>query len=275
LVVYVPIGEAMDVRIDGQVAIITGGDSGLGRSIATQLAEAGALVVVNYHQNEAKAAETIHEIEDHGGEAISFRGDVASEEDVDRLVAAAVSAFGGFDIMVSNSGRQKDAAIADMSLDDWRAVIDTNLTGQFLCARAAIKRFRLQGNRGRVRANGTILCMSSVHETIPWAGHANYAASKGGVGMLMRTLAQEVAGEGIRINSIAPGAIETPINESSTSGTAGGKLLKLIPYGRIGDAVDVARLALFLVSDMADYMVGATVLVDGGMSLYPGFQDNG
>jgi glucose 1-dehydrogenase len=265
----------MDVRIDGQVAIVTGGDSGLGRSIATQLAEAGALVVVNYHQNEAKAAETIREIEDHGGEAISFRGDVASEEDVDRLVAAAVSAFGGFDIMVSNSGMQKDAAIADMSLDDWRAVIDTNLTGQFLCARAAIKRFRLQGNRGRVRANGTILCMSSVHETIPWAGHANYAASKGGVGMLMRTLAQEVSGEGIRINSIAPGAIETPINESSTSGTAGGKLLKLIPYGRIGDPVDVARLALFLVSDMADYMVGATVLVDGGMSLYPGFKDNG
>jgi glucose 1-dehydrogenase len=265
----------MDVRIDGQVAIVTGGDSGLGHSIATQLAEAGASVVVNYHQDEAKAAETINEIEDRGGKAISFRGDVASEEDVDRLVAAAVRAFGGFDIMVSNSGRQKDAAIADMSLDDWRAVIDTNLTGQFLCARAAIKRFRLQGNRGRVRANGTILCMSSVHETIPWAGHANYAASKGGVGMLMRTLAQEVAGEGIRINSIAPGAIETPINESSTSGTAGEKLLRLIPYGRIGDPVDVARLVLFLVSDMADYMVGATVLVDGGMSLYPGFQDNG
>ena len=265
----------MEVRVDGQVAIVTGGDSGLGRSIATQLAEAGASVVVNYHKDEAKAAETIKEIEDHGGRAISFRGDAASEEDVDRLVGAAVSAFGGLDIMVSNSGRQKDAAIADMSLDDWRAVIDTNLTGQFLCARAAIKRFRLQGNRGRFRANGTILCMSSVHETIPWAGHANYAASKGGVGMLMRTLAQEVAGEGIRINSIAPGAIKTPINESSTSGTAGEKLLKLIPYGRIGDPVDVARLALFLVSDLADYMVGASVLVDGGMSLYPGFQDNG
>ena len=264
----------MDVRLDGQIALVTGGSSGLGRAIALEFAEAGADVVVNYHSNADEAAEVVREIEKAGGRATAVKANVGDEAEVEKLFAA-VDQFGGLDILVANSGIQKDAAISEMSLEDWRAVIDVNLTGQFLCARAALKRFRSQGNRGRARANGNILCMSSVHEVIPWAGHVNYAASKGGVAMLMRSLAQEVAGEKIRINGLAPGAIKTPINEEATTGPERKELLKLIPYGRVGDPEDVARLALFMVSDFADYMVGSTVFIDGGMTLYPGFDDNG
>ena len=264
----------MDIRLNEQVALITGGDSGLGRAIALQFAEAGAAVVVNYHSAEDKAAAVVAEITRGGGRARAVQGDMAQEADVERLFAATIDSFGGLDILVANSGIQKDAPITEMTLDAWRAVLDLNLTGQFLCARAAIKRFRQQGPR-KARAIGNILCMSSVHERIPWAGHVNYAASKGGVAMLMQTLAQEVAGEHIRVNAIAPGAIRTPINSAATEGEAGKRLLKLIPYGRIGDPVDVAKAALFLVSDAADYIVGATLFVDGGMTLYPGFEDNG
>jgi glucose 1-dehydrogenase len=265
----------MDIRLDGQVALVTGGDSGIGRGIAILFAQAGAAVVVNYHKAEDKARQVVAEIEGAGGRAVVAQGDVSQEADVARVFDEAVAAFGGIDILVANSGRQKDAPIADMTLEQWQGVIDTNLTGQFLCARAAIRLFRSQGKRGSSRALGKILCMSSVHQLIPWAGHVNYAASKGGIAMLMQTLAQEVAGERIRVNGIAPGAIRTPINEAQTEGEAGQKLLELIPYGRIGDPEDVARAALFLASDMADYIVGTTLFVDGGMALYPGFEDNG
>jgi len=265
----------MKLKLKDQVVLVTGGDSGIGRAISLAFADEGARVVVNYNSSEEKADEVVRQIVDNGGRAIAVQCNVSSEADVERLFAETIQAFGGLDILVANSGVQKDAAFADMSLDEWKGVLDVNLTGQFLCARAAVRRFREQGNRGRMRANGVILCMSSVHETIPWAGHVNYAASKGGLGMFMRSLAQEVARDGIRVNGIAPGAIRTPINEDATEGDAGKKLLELIPYGRIGDAVDVANLALFMASDLADYMTGSTVYVDGGMSLYPGFEDNG
>ena len=265
----------MKISLNDQVALVTGGDSGIGRAISIAFAAAGAKVVVNYNSSKEKADEVVQAIEQAGGRALAVQCNVSSEDDVARLFDATDKAFGGLDILVANAGMQKDAGIAEMSLDDWKAVLDVNLTGQFLCARAAVKRFRQQGNRGRMRANGVILCMSSVHETIPWAGHVNYAASKGGIGMFMRSLAQEVAQERIRVNGIAPGAIRTPINEDATEGEAGKKLLELIPYGRIGETDDVANLALFMASDLADYMTGTTVYVDGGMSLYPGFEDNG
>jgi len=265
----------MECRLDGQVALVTGASSGLGEAIARLYAQAGAKVVVNYHSGAERAEDLVRSIESGGGQAVAIGGDVSDEGAVDRLFARAVDAYGAVDILVANSGLQKDAAFTEMSLTEWKTVLDVNLTGQFLCARAAVRRFRLQGDRGVSRAIGKILCMSSVHETIPWAGHVNYAASKGGVAMLMRSLAQEVAGERIRVNALAPGAIRTPINEEATSGAAGERLLKLIPYGRVGDPVDVARAALFLASDMADYLVGATLTVDGGMTLYPGFRDNG
>lgn len=265
----------MHIKLNDQVALVTGGDSGIGRAISLAFAAAGARVVVNYNSSQDKADEVVQQIAQAGGQALAVQCDVSDEDDVERLFQEADRAFGGLDILVANSGIQKDAPFADMSLKDWKAVLDVNLTGQFLCARAAVRRFRQQGNRGRMRANGVILCMSSVHETIPWAGHVNYAASKGGIGMLMRSLAQEVAKERIRVNGIAPGAIRTPINADATEGDAGNKLLELIPYGRIGEADDVANLALFMASDLADYLTGATVYVDGGMSLYPGFEDNG
>lgn len=265
----------MKISLQDQVVLVTGGDSGIGRGISLAFAEAGAQVVVNYNSSRDKAEEVVAQITGAGGRAVAVQANVGHEDDVTRLFEETVKAFGGIDILVSNSGIQKDAPIAEMTLKDWQAVIDVNLTGQFLCTRAAIRRFREQGNRGRMRANGAILCMSSVHEIIPWAGHVNYAASKGGIGMLMRSLAQEVAPDRIRVNAIAPGAIRTPINAEATEGEAADKLLKLIPYGRIGDVEDVAALALFMASDLADYMTGTTVYVDGGMTLYPGFEDNG
>jgi len=265
----------MDIRLDKQVAIVTGGDSGLGRGIALLFAEAGASIAVNYHEQAEDAESVVAEIKKSGGQAFAVKGDVGKADDVERIFSETAAKFGGVDILVANSGMQKDAKIGDMTLEQWQAVINTNLTGQFLCAKAAIRQFRMQGDRGVSRAHGKILHMSSVHDVIPWAGHVNYATSKGGVSMLMKTLAQEVAPEGIRVNAISPGAIRTRINKEATEGDAAKKLLKLIPSRRIGEPVDIARVALFLASDMADYMVGATVYVDGGMTLYPGFEDNG
>ena len=263
----------MHIDLTGQAAIVTGASSGLGRASAIAFAKAGAKVAVNYNSSADKAREVVEAIEQAGGEAFACEADTSDETAVLKLFDETVERFGGVDIVFANAGMQKDAAYADLTLEDWKRVIDVNLTGQFLVSREAVRRFRKQGDRGFSRSIGKILFMSSVHEVIPWAGHANYAASKGGSGMLMRTLAQEIAGDRIRVNGIAPGAIATDINEDATADQD--KLLELIPYGRIGDPEDVARAALFLVSDAADYIVGSTLTIDGGMSLYPGFRDNG
>jgi glucose 1-dehydrogenase len=269
----------MHCSLERQVAIVTGASSGIGYGVARALAQAGAAVVINYNRHGEPAEKLAREITEAGGQAIAIGADVSDEAAVIRLFDETVQRFGAVDIVVANSGMQKDAASADMSLEDWNKVIGVNLTGQFLTAREAIRRFERQaaheGGRGVSRAIGKILCMSSVHEVIPWAGHVNYAASKGGIGMMMRTLAQEVAPKRIRVNAIAPGAIRTAINEKETEGEAAKNLLTLIPYGRIGTAEDIANAAVFLLSDMADYIVGSTLFIDGGMALYPGFADNG
>lgn len=265
----------MRISLEGQVAVVTGASSGIGRATAEGLAAAGAKVVVNYRSSPEQAEEVVNGVVESGGEAFAVQADVSDEAAVDEMFARAAETYGGVDVMVANAGMQKDSGSAEMTLDDWRKVIDVNLTGQFLCARAAIRRFRAQGKRPASRALGKIICMSSVHEVIPWAGHVNYAASKGGISLMMKTLAQEFAEEGIRVNAIAPGAIRTAINKEETEGEAAEKLLKLIPYRRIGVAEDVANAAAWLASDLADYVVGATIFVDGGMALYPGFRDNG
>ena len=265
----------MPHSLQDQVAIVTGASSGIGQGVARAYAEAGAAVVVNYRSSPEPAHELVRHIQANGGRACAIQADVAHEDAVERLFAGTLDAFGGLDILVANSGMQKDAPAHEMSLADWQRVIDVNLTGQFLCARAAIRQFKSQPDRQTSAARGKIICMSSVHEVIPWAGHVNYAASKGGIAMMMKTLAQEVAPDRIRVNAIAPGAIATAINAEAVRGEAGERLKTLIPYGRIGNVEDVARAAVWLASDDSDYVVGATIFVDGGMCLYPGFENNG
>lgn len=257
-------------------AVVTGASSGIGAGSARALAAAGAAVVLNYHSSAGPTRELAEEINDSGGRAIALGADVAKEDQVERLFAQALETFGALDILVANSGLQKDAAAVDMSLEDWNTVIGVNLTGQFLCARAALRIFNRQGIRqGVSRAAGKIIHMSSVHQRIPWAGHVNYAASKGGIDQLMQTLAQETSHLRIRINGIAPGAIRTAINREATEGEQEQRLLELIPYGRVGEVDDVANAVVWLASDLSDYVVGTTLFIDGGMSLYPGFRDNG
>lgn len=262
----------MLIALDQQVALITGASSGIGAGAAKALAAAGAAVVINYHSQAEPAEELARQINAEGGRAIALGADVSKEEDVERLFTQTLEAFGSLDILVANSGMQKDAKAVDMTLSDWNQVIGVNLTGQFLCARAALRIFNRQGIReGVSRAAGKIIHMSSVHQRIPWAGHVNYAASKGGVDMLMQTLAQEVSHQRIRINGIAPGAIRTDINRAANEE----QLLELIPYGRVGEVEDIANAVVFLASDASDYIVGTTLFIDGGMSLYPEFRGNG
>ena len=261
----------------GQKALVTGANSGIGKAVALALGAAGADVVVNYVAAEDQAEAVAAEIRRSGGNALAIRADVSRESDVERMFERMLAEFGTVDILVNNAGLQRDAAFHEMTLAEWNTVLGVNLTGQFLCARAAVREFRRRGVVEAVsRAAGKVICMSSVHEVIPWAGHVNYAASKGGVMMLMKSLAQELAAERIRVNSIAPGAIRTPINTAAWSTPeAYDALLRLIPYKRIGEPDDIGRAAVWLASDDSDYITGATLFVDGGMTLYPGFESGG
>ncbi len=263
--------------LQSQVALVTGGSSGIGAGVAIALAAAGAKVVVNYARSAKGADETVSKITALGGEAIAVQADVSQEEQVKAMFLQAIATYGTVDILVSNAGLQQDFSLVKMSLEAWNKVIGINLTGQFLCAREAVKEFMRRGIVcERSCAMGKIICMSSVHETIPWAGHCNYAASKGGVMMLMKSMAQELAPQKIRVNSIAPGAIKTPINkEAWDTPEAEAKLLELIPYKRVGDPLDIGNAAVWLASDASDYVNGLTLFVDGGMTLYPGFRTNG
>ncbi|MBS0198409.1 MAG: SDR family oxidoreductase [Planctomycetes bacterium] len=278
--IVMPACEARPI-LKGQTAIVTGASSGIGRGIAAAMCAAGANVVVNFVGDESKALEAVHEAThcgcSHRGKAIAVRADVADENQVDAMFARTIEEFGAVDILVNNAGLQQDAPIEQMSLAQWRRVIDVNLTGQFLCARAAVREFKRRGVRPGVScAAGKIVCISSVHEVIPWAGHVNYAASKGGVMLMMKSIAQEVAPWRIRVNSVCPGAIRTPINRAAwETREAYNDLMRLIPYKRIGEPQDIARLAVWLCSDEADYITGASLFVDGGMTLYPGFEAGG
>ena len=267
----------MSSKLNGQIAIVTGASSGIGAGVAKALAAEGATVVVNYSSSPDKGKKVLDEIQIAGGKGILVRADVSNEKDVVEMFEKTISEFGTVDILVANAGLQKDSKFHEMSLAEWNRVIGINLTGQFLCAREAIKEFLRRGVvPSRSKAAGKIICMSSVHEVIPWAGHANYAASKGGVMMLMKSIAQEYAPMKIRVNSIGPGAIRTPINHAAwQTPESYNKLLKLIPQKRIGEVEDIGGAAVWLASDDSDYVNGITLFVDGGMLLYPGFEDNG
>jgi glucose 1-dehydrogenase len=261
----------------GQKALVTGASSGIGREIALALAQFGADVVVNFASAPAGAEATVADIKRGGGNALAVRADVSDEGQVEAMFARMFTEYGTIDILVNNAGLQQDAAFDEMTLAQWNKVISVNLTGQFLCSRAAIREFKRRGVKADVScAAGKIICISSVHEVIPWAGHVNYAASKGGVMLMMKSIAQEVAPYRIRVNSISPGAIRTPINMKAwDTPEAYQDLMRLIPYNRIGEANEIGRTAAWLASDYADYITGQSLFVDGGMTLYPGFDTGG
>ena len=258
-------------------SLVTGGDSGIGRAVSIALGQAGADVVVNFRKGADAAAEVVKEASSTGSKAYAHQADVSKEDEIIAMFQKMLATFGTIDILVANAGLQQDSPFEQMTLQQWNTVIGVNLTGQFLCCREAVKEFKRRGVVRQVScAAGKIICMSSVHEVIPWAGHVNYAASKGGVMMMMKSIAQEVAPYRIRVNSIGPGAIRTPINkEAWETPAAYHQLMHLVPYKRIGEPEDIGRAAVWLASDQADYITGTTLFVDGGMTLYPGFEAGG
>ena len=263
--------------LKGQKALVTGASSGIGKAVAIALGHAGADVVVNYVHGTEQAQEVVAAIDQCGSRALACQADVSREDQVSAMFARMKAEFGTIDILINNAGLQQDAPFDEMTMAEWNRVIEVNLTGQFLCAREAVREFKRRGVVPDVScAAGKIICMSSVHEVIPWAGHVNYAASKGGVMLMMKSIAQEVAPYRIRVNSIAPGAIRTPINTDAwQTPEAYDALMTLVPYKRIGEPEDIGRAAVWLASDQADYINGISLFVDGGMTLYPGFATGG
>jgi glucose 1-dehydrogenase len=261
----------------GQVALVTGASSGIGAGVALALSARGAKVGVNYSSTADGAKAVVDEIVAAGGQAMVIKADVSKEDDVKAMFKQVIEAYGTVDILINNAGLQQDAPLVDMTVAQWQKVIDINLTGQFLCAREAAREFLRRGVvPERSKSAGKIICISSVHEVIPWAGHVNYASSKGGVMLMMKTMAQELAPYKIRVNSIGPGAIKTRINRSAwDTPEAEAKLLQLVPYQRVGEPADIGDAAAWLASDESDYVNGITLFVDGGMTLYPEFARGG
>ncbi|HEX7515906.1 MAG TPA: SDR family oxidoreductase [Chthoniobacterales bacterium] len=263
--------------LKNQKALVTGANSGIGEACALAFGAAGADVLINYVSRPEEAERVVKSIRQNGTRSIAFQADISREDQVQAMFAEMLKEFGTIDILVNNAGLQRDSRFQDMTLEQWNTVIAINLTGQFLCAREAVREFLRRGVVPDVStAAGKIICMSSVHEVIPWGGHVNYAASKGGVMQLMKSMAQELAPKKIRVNSIAPGAVKTPINRAAwETPAAEAELLKLIPEGRAGVPEDIGRAAVWLASDASDYVTGTTLFVDGGMTLYPGFATGG
>jgi len=261
--------EKVAAALDGQPALITGANSGIGRAIALGLARAGCDIAINYIAKDDAACELAQEIESLGRRAILVKADVSDEDAVAGMFRSAIDTLGTIHILINNAGLQADADIDQMTLAQWKAVLDTNLTGQFLCMREAVREFKRRGIVREIsKAAGKIVCVSSIHQSVAWAGHANYTASKGGVMMLMKSAALELAPKRIRVNAIAPGAIRTPINEAAWRTPEAYDALKaIIPDGRIGEAEEIAQAAVWLSSDAADYVTGATLTMDGGLSL--------
>jgi len=263
--------------LKGQKALVTGANSGIGQGVALALGRAGADVVANYVSSDETAQQVVEDIKRGSVRAYAHKADVSKEDQVQAMIQQMFAEFGTIDILINNAGLQRDAAFDQMTIEQWNTVININLTGQFLCAREAVREFKRRGVVPEVScAAGKIICVSSVHEVIPWAGHVNYAASKGGVMLMMKSIAQEVAPYRIRVNSIAPGAIRTPINTSTwNTPEAYNALMTLVPYKRIGEAQDIGHAAVWLASDSADYVTGISLYIDGGMTLYPGFATGG
>jgi glucose 1-dehydrogenase len=257
--------------LTGRHALVTGGNSGLGEAVARALAAAGASVVVNWLADPAAARQVVAGIRAAGGEALAVRADISDEAQVRRLFATSRHAFGDVDLLVANAAVLVPRCdFVDLPVTRWRRVIEVNLTGHFLCAREAIRGLL------RARRRGGLIFMSSVHDCIPWAGFEDYAAAKGGLKLLMESLAQEYAGRGIRVNAISPGAIRSKMHPKVWEDPqAHADLLELIPAGRGGEPTDVASAAVWLASDASDYVHGHTLYVDGGMRLYPAFADGG
>jgi glucose 1-dehydrogenase len=266
-----------NILLKDQVALVTGASSGIGAGIAKAMGIAGAKVIVNFVSSEESANKIVQEISDAGGEAFAVKADVSNEDQVVSMFKTIFDKYGTIDILINNSGVQKDSEFVSMTLKQWQTVIGINLTGAFLCAREAVKEFLRRGVvAGRSKAAGKIVFISSVHEVIPWAGHVNYAASKGGIMLLMKSMAQELAPHKIRVNSIGPGAIKTNINRMAwETPEAEAELLKLIPYNRVGETGDIGKVAVWLASDESDYITGTSIFADGGMLLYPGFATGG
>lgn len=260
----------MEITLQGKRALVTGANSGLGEAVARGFGAAGARVAVNYVVNPAAADEVVRGIRERGGEALAVHADVADPTAVAAMFVAIDEAWGGLDVLVNNAGIDGARAAAwEADPAEWERVLRVDLIGPFLCARQALKRMVAQ-------RHGVVLNMTSVHEKIAWSGYSAYAAAKAGLSMVTKTLAQEAAPFGVRVLSLAPGAVRTPINRGVWSDPASLRdLLTKIPLGRLGEPEEVARAAVFLVSDAASYMTGSTVYVDGAMTDYPDFSHGG